>query len=51
MAQKLLGVRMKKVICCKNYLEKIMTEECTFCQSIDLCDFKAMTNKNALVIA
>ena len=41
---------MKKVICRNNNLEKIMTEECTFCQSVDLCDFKAMTNKDAFLI-
>jgi hypothetical protein len=41
---------MKKVICYKNYLEKMMTEECTFCQSANLCDFKTITNKDALLI-
>jgi hypothetical protein len=39
---------MKKVICFITNLERMMTEECTFCHSVNLCDFKSLTNKNAL---
>ena len=41
---------MKKVLCEKTHIEKIMTIECIFCNFIDTCDLKAMLNKDALVI-